>query len=138
METRTKQSKLAATALIYQQQEGAKIMDSKLLGVSRKDNHKLFGLPGGKVDDGETLYDAMVREVKEETNIDVLSAIPIYFREDGDFLAVVFFVTKWTGQVASMEAGKVDWITFEELKQGSFPEYNTKLEEQLNYLRWKL
>jgi mutator protein MutT len=138
METRTKQSKLAATALIYQQKEGAKIMDSKLLGVSRKDNHKLFGLPGGKVDDGETLYDAMVREVKEETNIDVLSAIPIYFREDGDFLAVVFFVTKWTGEVVSMEAGKVDWISFEELKQGSFPEYNTKLEEQLNYLRWKL
>lgn len=53
----TKKSKLAATALIYQQQEGAKIMDSKLLGVSRKDNHKLFGLPGGKVDEGETTYD---------------------------------------------------------------------------------
>jgi mutator protein MutT len=138
MDVKTKQSKLAATALIYQQQDGSKIMDSKLLGVSRKDNHELFGLPGGKVDEGETLYDAMVREVKEETNIDVLSAIPIYFREDGDFLAVVFLVTKWEGEVSSVEAGKVDWITFEELKQGSFPEYNTKLEEQLNYLRWKL
>jgi hypothetical protein len=33
------------------------------------------------------------------------------------------------------EAGVVDWITFEELKQGSFPEYNSKLEEQLNFLK---
>ena len=133
--------KLAATALIYQQQEGderPRIMDSKLLGVSRKDNHKLFGLPGGKVDEGETTYDAMVREVKEETGIDVLSAQPIYFREDGEFLAVVFLVTKWKGEVTTTEAGVVDWITFEELKQGSFPEYNTKLEEQLNFLRWVL
>ena len=134
----TRKAKLAATALIYQQQDGAKIMDSKLLGVSRKDNHKLFGLPGGKVDEGETTYDAMVREVKEETGIDVLSAQPIYFREDGEFLAVVFIVTKWKGEVTTTEAGIVDWITFEELKQGSFPEYNSKLEEQLNFLRWVL
>jgi len=134
----TRKAKLAATALIYQQQDGDKIMDSKLLGVSRKDNHKLFGLPGGKVDEGETTYDAMVREVKEETGIDVLSAQPIYFREDGEFLAVVFLVTKWSGEVTTTEAGIVDWITFEELKQGSFPEYNSKLEEQLNFLRWIL
>jgi 8-oxo-dGTP pyrophosphatase MutT (NUDIX family) len=123
--------KLAATALIYK--EG--IFGSNLLGVSRKDNHKLFGLPGGKVDPGEDTYTAMKREVFEETGLIVDRAIPLFFREEEGFLAVVYLVTEWSGDVSTTESGKVDWIDFDVLKKGSFAEYNTALEKHIMEIR---
>ena len=41
-----------------------------ILGVSRKDNHELFGFIGGKVDDTDkTIESAIIRECMEETGI---------------------------------------------------------------------
>lgn len=37
------------------------------LSVSRKYNHALLGLPGGKVEEGEDPLVALIRELKEET-----------------------------------------------------------------------
>ena len=126
METRT--AKLATTALIFNSDK------TKILGVSRKDDTTKFGLPGGKVDVGETLYEALVRELKEETGLNLISARPIYFREHEDFVAVVYLVTEWSGEISTTEKGVVKWITFEDLKQGAFSEYNTKLEEHLKFI----
>ena len=125
----TKQSKLAAVALIFNEDR------TKLLGVSRKDNHKLFGLPGGKIDVGESVHGGVIREVSEETGLVVKMAHPIFLREDGEFLAAVYLVSEWTGEISTKESGLVKWITFEDLKQGAFSEYNTKLEEHLKFLK---
>ena len=124
----TKKAKLAAVALIFNKDK------TKLLGVSRKDNHKLFGLPGGKVDVGESMSEGVIREVKEETGLSVKSSAPIFLREDGEFVAAVYLVTKYEGEVSTKESGVVAWITFEDLKQGAFSEYNTKLEQHLKFL----
>ena len=127
----TRKAKLAATALIYKNV----ILEGKVLGVSRKTDPNDFGLPGGKVDEGETLYDAMVREVKEETGLTVLKAKPLFFREDTDFVAVVYLVEQYYGEISTDEAGAVKWIDFEVLKQGSFGDYNTMLEQQIQFLK---
>ena len=124
----TKQAKLAAVALIFNKDK------TKLLGVSRKDNHELFGLPGGKVDVGESMSEGVIREVKEETGLSVKSSVPIFLREDGEFVAAVYLVTNYEGEVSTKESGVVAWITFEDLKQGAFSEYNTKLEQHLKFL----
>jgi mutator protein MutT len=126
-----RESKLAAVALIYR--DG--LFGQTILGVTRKDNFQDFGLPGGKIEMGETLYDGMCREVFEETGLIIELARPIFVREDGEFVAVVFLVEKYSGEINTQEAGQVKWITFEELKLGSFGEYNSKLEEHLNFIK---
>lgn len=128
---KTRESKLASTALIYKE----RLFDSNILGVSRKDNLTLFGLPGGKVDEGEETYVAMCREVFEETGLIVEKAIPLFFREDSEFLAVVYLVTEWSGEISTLEAGRVEWIDFNVLKKGSFSEYNSKLEEHIESMK---
>jgi mutator protein MutT len=120
--------KLASIALIFNRDK------SKILGVSRKEDTTKFGLPGGKIDCGEKIYDGMVREVKEETGISVLSANPIFFREDSEYIVGVYLVDKYEGEINTTEKGIVKWITFEDLKQGAFSEYNTQLEEHLKFI----
>jgi 8-oxo-dGTP diphosphatase len=124
----TKKAKMAAVALIFNEDK------SKVLGVSRKDDSTLFGLPGGKVDVGESTEEGMIREVKEETGLDIKSSIPIFVREDGEYVAIVYMVTEYSGKVFTRESGIVEWVTFEILKRGAFSEYNSKLEEHLKLL----
>ena len=82
----------------------------------------------------ETSVQAAKRELKEETGLSVKSSAPIFLREDGEFVAAVYLVTKYEGEVSTKESGVVAWITFEDLKQGAFSEYNTKLEQHLKFL----
>jgi 8-oxo-dGTP diphosphatase len=120
--------KLASIAVIFNDDK------SKILGVSRKDDKTKFGLPGGKIDEGEIIYNGMIREVKEETGIIVLSASPIFFREDGDYFVNVYLVNEYEGTINTTEKGVVSWITFDDLKTGAFPEYNKMLEEHLRFI----
>ena len=42
------------------------------LVIVYSEKKKLWGLPGGKIENGETFEEALVREIKEETNMKVL------------------------------------------------------------------
>ena len=73
--------------------------DGKFLMLYRAAHKKVgskWGLPAGKVDTGETLHQAMVREIKEETGIEVAEADvqfsdSQYVRNEGhDFVFHVF------------------------------------------------
>lgn len=110
------------------------VKDGLILGVSRKNNHSSFGLPGGKCEYGESSKDAAIRETFEETGIEVLDCEQVYYRvEPGgpgpnseDFHAYCYFATSWTGVARTREEGVVKWITSEELtgEWAAFPEYN--------------
>lgn len=109
------------------------IKDGLILGVSRKYNDKLFGLVGGKLEEGETAAEAAIRETYEETGIKVTECTQIYRREEppdsigGEyFYAYAFFATSWEGIPHTSTEGLVKWITAEELtsSSGAFPDYN--------------
>lgn len=104
--------------------------NNMVLGVSRKDNQNNFGLIGGKVDDGETPEEALIRETKEETGLDVVKYDKIFERSDGN-LKCYTYLCDTTGEVMTNEAGIVKEVTWKELLNGPFGEYNEQLLQHL-------
>jgi len=55
------------------------IKDGKMLLMYRERNgKKYFAVPGGMIEDGETPEQAAIREVKEETNLDVILGAKLF------------------------------------------------------------
>ena len=87
-----------------------------------------FSLVGGKVDEGESGNDAIIRESHEEANIKVkskhLRLVHIYKRESVNELILLFTAKKWSGELASNEPEKfkkVVWIAKDNLPKGISP-----------------
>ena len=103
------------------------VKDGKILSISRRKNRAKFGLIGGKIDANETPFEAIIRETKEETGINVLDAICFYRAIDDDgFNTNCFYAIEHNGFPESKEEGEVVWLTKEELlgEKGAFPIYN--------------
>lgn len=109
------------------------IKDGLILGITRRHDKTKFGLPGGKVDSGETPKQAAIRETLEETSIVVQDCTLIYKRVelgDGpngvDFYSYCYYATDWHGAPQKSEEGDVKWLTAEEVTstKAAFGDYN--------------
>lgn len=58
----------------------SKAFGSRYIAISRRDSTTEFGIPGGKVDAGETVVQAAVREIEEELQLNLIPSmlIPVY------------------------------------------------------------
>lgn len=108
--------------------------DNLFLGVAKRDNHKDFGLPGGKVEPQEQLTHAACRELLEETGVVAApeNLIPVFNRQDDEFQCTTFLCTNWYGEPKQGDAGPVKWLTEHELTGGTFGEYNLRLFKEMN------
>jgi len=84
--------------------------------------------PGGKVEKGETIAQALARELKEEVNIEVLTCQPltIIHHDYGDkkVYLEVFVVDNYTGEPSAQEGQQQSWFSYEEIKHLDYPKAN--------------
>lgn len=110
---------------------------SKVLSVSRKDNHKLLGLPGGKAEEEETLIQSLLREVREEVGIELdLDNVVFLFQDwDGDYDTLTYVYDGIIKDLPKLpfinkEGAVVEFVSPADLTDPNtspFSEYNIKM-----------
>jgi 8-oxo-dGTP pyrophosphatase MutT (NUDIX family) len=95
------------------------------LGVSRKNDHSNFGLPGGKMDEEDNNNPMLtaIRETKEETGLDVYDLELIFAFHLGGRMGYTY-LAKYKGEISSDEPHAVEWVPFQRLINGGFGKYN--------------
>lgn len=80
-----------------------------------------YCFPGGHVEPGESIVDSVVREVKEETGLEVrklhLCGIKQFPIDGGRYLVFFFKTDSFSGELTSSEEGKMEWIHRKRLPQ---------------------
>lgn len=118
------------------------IKDDKLLVMYRKTTREYYCLPGGHLDPGETSEQAAIRELKEETTLDVeLGELFLELENQGRketyFIAKSFSGTPvLSGEEAERNRPnnvyKIEWINIDQIPHLEI--YPIKLKEKLTAL----
>lgn len=107
---------------------------NNVLCVSRKNNQKLFGLIGGKIESDETPKQAVMREVLEETGLELVDCKYLFKHDCAGYDTFCFIAPmySWFGTPKNDEGCSLKWMRFEELIACSaFPAYNKITLEKL-------
>lgn len=121
----------------------AKGNNEKFIAVHRKENQELICLPGGKLESNEDVITGVVREVYEETGININ---PTHFRSiyagicEGpqEYWVTTFLVEVEDDVVLNSEEPEMNpfWTTEEDfMKNAAFPEFYTKVFKVLKTIR---
>lgn len=109
---RTEQVELTVLCLIHNE-------DSYLLQDRVKKDWKGYTLPGGHIEPGESIVDAVVREMKEETGLTIkaprLCGVKQFPIEGGRYIVFLFETDQFEGKLVDSEEGKMHWVKISEL-----------------------
>ena len=130
-------SKLVTDLMLTRKNE--KNGDTEILLALRKNTGYRDGqyeLPGGHVDAGEDLLQAMVREAKEELLIDIreenLKIVHILHHYNGDRINFILTTDKYEGIPAIGEndkCEKIEWFDINNLPANMIPKIKRAIEE---------
>lgn len=109
-------------------------IEKKILIAQRPQHRSYAGLwefPGGKIEQNETIYQGLCRELSEEIGIEVVSAKPFieygYHYPDRHITLHSYIVEDYFGQPKGCESQIIRWINVGDLTNYSFPEGNTQM-----------
>src|SRR5215510_9984109 len=100
------------------------VIDNEKILLTKREDFEVWCLPGGGVEEGESVAEAGVREVKEETGLDVelTSLVGVYSRVGGmwDDVHAVLFRAKPIGGELRLQPGEtveVAYFQFDDLPE---------------------
>jgi 8-oxo-dGTP diphosphatase len=104
--------------------------DNRVLIAQRPQGKSLAGLwefPGGKIEDGETPEDCLIRELREELGITTWKSClaPLSFAshtyDDFHLLMPLYICRRWEGTVRNREHAALKWIRPMQLRDYPMP-----------------
>jgi 8-oxo-dGTP diphosphatase len=105
--------------------------DSKILAVSRKNDPTKWGLPGGKVDAGETELEALTREVREEVGLAVPTTVAKIYSQvcmgEQNYWTTTYYSAELRGTPKTSEPIEIAWVDRQTLLDGPFGKYLANL-----------
>ena len=104
---RTEQVELTVLCLIHK--DGCYLLQDRV-----KNDWKGYTLPGGHIEPGESIVEAVIREMKEETGLTIknprLCGVKQFPIDGGRYIVFLFETDQFEGELADSEEGKMHWI----------------------------
>ena len=110
--SRTENAELTVLCLIHDEER-------YLLQDRVSEDWKGYTLPGGHVEPGESIVEAVIREMKEETGLTIrnpkLCGIKQFPLKDGDYskgryLVFLYETSAFEGEIVSSDEGAMHWV----------------------------
>ncbi|MDQ5938348.1 MAG: 8-oxo-dGTP diphosphatase [Patescibacteria group bacterium] len=116
--------KLGAFGIIIDNQD-------RVLLCHRRD-YDLWNLPGGKVEDGESPWEAVVREVQEETGlkVEIVHLSGIYSKPDKNEVVFSFVCKILAGDITlNDEADKIEYFILDKIPNNTSPKQVERIKD---------
>ena len=104
---RTENIELTVLCLVHRGEE-------LLLQNRVKQDWQGYAMPGGHVEPGESIVEAVIREMQEETGLHILNpklcGVKQFPIDAGRYLVFLFETEEFTGELTGSEEGEMTWI----------------------------